>query len=236
MNQSDQIESIAGILWRLHAGPDGAAVRLRRSAHGGDPGRVAKACGIPPQMLTAWERGTVRPTTQQTLTWLSFLYDSSPVRDPAQQAERAREEAHLEAEERRAARRKRAASAGPGTFTVDLGRLPATDRAATAGQLVDTAKRSSSSVLHFEVYAPVVTALAEAATLGEPAAVDVGELDVDDRKELGRVLAATADRAARNGNPGAVDGMRLLSAAWEKFTYGPDGEPPGQRRPPRWAG
>jgi len=229
-NQSDLIESIAGILWRQHTGRDGLAEKLRRAWHRDDRGRVAKACGVSPEMLTAWERGLVRPTTQQTLAWLSYLYDSAPVHDPEGDAARRREEAREASEKWHADRRKQAASAGPSAFTVDLGRLPAEDRQAVAGQLRDMARRSQGAPgMRSDVYEPFVTALAEAAAADQPTAVDVGELLADDRKQMHQVLDAAAGRAVQSGLPAAADGMRLLSAAWERFTYGPDGEPAAQR-------
>ena len=77
MGLQDDVARLVSILVRQHQG--GLAEQLRMAAYGltGDAiGKVAKACGVSPSVIRAWETGAATPTTQEGLAWLTLLYAS----------------------------------------------------------------------------------------------------------------------------------------------------------------
>ena len=75
MPGSDDISRLAAIQVRQHQG--GKAERLRQQ-RGLAASAIGKACGVSASLIYEWERGTLMPTTQQSLAWLTALYELTP--------------------------------------------------------------------------------------------------------------------------------------------------------------
>jgi hypothetical protein len=83
MAQAEDIAGLTRAVWRLYLEPvaglagTGTMSRLARMRYqrfGVDGlGKVAKLCGVTPELVAAWERGTVAPSTGQFLALLRVL-------------------------------------------------------------------------------------------------------------------------------------------------------------------
>lgn len=75
MNQSDQIEALTRLLVHLHRRvPQARPANLRQRFDPQSPSKVAKLCGTTAETVLAWENGTLEPTTNQAIAWLTALY------------------------------------------------------------------------------------------------------------------------------------------------------------------
>ena len=74
-NMTDDITRLALILARMHAMPVHATAATLRAGARLEVSQVAKLCGTTGETVRAWERGTLTPTPNQALTWLSVLYE-----------------------------------------------------------------------------------------------------------------------------------------------------------------
>ncbi len=79
MALSDDIEKITAILVQMHRDQPKSQMEVQRLGKFGSNsiGKIAKLCGATPDLVTAWEYGTVRPTTQQSLAWLGAIYSGT---------------------------------------------------------------------------------------------------------------------------------------------------------------
>jgi hypothetical protein len=94
MPTTDDIARLVAIMVRQHQGQRAAA--LRRAVFGDSPdgySRTAKACGVSPLVVQAWEEGAAKPTTQEGLAWLTYLYDIQPPPPEAEHNARLRRDA-----------------------------------------------------------------------------------------------------------------------------------------------
>jgi len=93
----DDVARLTSVLVAQYQG--GTAERLRQTA-GVSASQIGKLCGATADMVYAWERGTLSPSTQQALAWLTALHQAAPnpltLAAKSQEAERERQEAERE--------------------------------------------------------------------------------------------------------------------------------------------
>jgi len=75
MNQSEAISTLTTLVVHLYR-RDGLARRLRATAFGSTDsmGKLAKMCGTTPEVVAAWETGSLEPTTTEAMRWLTVLH------------------------------------------------------------------------------------------------------------------------------------------------------------------
>jgi len=76
VNLTDQLGAVVAILVAEHVeGGKATVLRLKRWGVTSDStSKLAKLCGATPQQVTAWENGTLRPTTGQAIVWLQAIH------------------------------------------------------------------------------------------------------------------------------------------------------------------
>jgi hypothetical protein len=218
MNQGDMIEGLTRLVVNLHifdasdsSAGGGMARRLRYAFGGPDDGlgKVAKACGTTPEIVMAWESGTITPTTPEALRWLTYL-QSSRQRLPARVvvAQKQREEAARDLAQWRAA--------APTVLEVDVSGLTQEQRDQLAQRIRRPGVRPGGAPR--PELDKVQAELASAVMAGGQVRVDVGAVRQPWRELFANVLKSAAARY-----PSGM-GMELVLAAWEEITW-PGGKP-----------